>query len=55
MRKVLKWIGIIMGGLVITLFVVATGLMISTDLRFNRVYTLQAEACLLYTSDAADD
>ena len=44
MRKVLKWIGIIMGGLVITLFVVATGLMISTDLRFNRVYTLQAEA-----------
>ncbi len=52
MRKIFKWIGIALGGLVVTLLVVVAGLMVSTDLRFNRVYTLQAETVAI-PNDAA--
>ncbi len=44
MRKVLKWIGIVVGGIVVVLLVTVAGLMISTDLRFNRTYAIEAEA-----------
>ncbi len=43
MRKTIKWIGIALGALAVGLLVVVAGLMVSTDLRFNRVYTFQAE------------
>ena len=44
MRTLLKWIGIALGGTVAVLLVVVAGLMISTDLRFNRIYTFGAES-----------
>ena len=52
MRKVLKWIGIAVGGAVILLLLIAAGLIVSSDLRFNRLYAIQAEVVML-PSDAA--
>ena len=43
MRKLIKWIGIVVGGIVLVVLVAALGLMISSDLRFNRTYSIQAE------------
>lgn len=43
MRRLLKWFGIVLGGAVLVLLVVAGGLMISTELRFNRTYDIDVE------------
>ncbi len=43
MRAVLKWIGIVVGGLAVVLLVVVAGLLISTELRFTRSYSFESE------------
>jgi mono/diheme cytochrome c family protein len=44
MRKVLKWIGIVLGSLVILLGVVVVGLNLSSRARLNRTYDIQPES-----------
>lgn len=52
MKKILKWIGIGLGGLVGLLVLAVAGLLISTEVRFNRVHNVAAEP-LTVSSDAA--
>jgi len=53
MRKLLKWIGIVFGGLIGLLILVAIGLYVSTGMRLNKTYTIQAEAFTFPTDAAA--
>lgn len=43
MRTLLKWTGIVVGAIALLLLLAAAGMMISTDLRFNRTYAIAAE------------
>jgi mono/diheme cytochrome c family protein len=53
MRKVLKWLGIIMGGLLIVVVLAAVGMILVTDSRFNRTYAIQPEPITVSTDAAA--
>jgi len=44
MRKILKWIGIVLGGLVVLLLVAAGVVYIVSEARFNKTYDIQVEA-----------
>ncbi len=52
MRKVLKWIGIVLGGLIGVIVLALAGLLVSTELRFSRVHAVTAEPVAI-PSDAA--
>ncbi len=41
MRRVLKWVGIVLGGLVGLALLVAVGLYVSASVRMTRTYDLQ--------------
>lgn len=53
MKKILKWIGIVLGGLVALVVVAVLGMMWSTDSRFNKKYDIQAEAVAIPTDEAS--
>jgi mono/diheme cytochrome c family protein len=53
MRKLLKWAGIVLGGLLALAVVVLAGMSISTQLRMNRTYDIQAEAVVIPTDAAS--
>jgi hypothetical protein len=53
MRKMLKWIGIVLGGLV-SLSLVAAGVIYAwTEAQFNRTYSIQPELLVIPTNEAA--
>ena len=52
MRKILKWIAIVLGGLIGLAILVVLGLYVSTTLRMNKTYDIQPEAVVV-PSDAA--
>lgn len=52
MKTVLKWIGIVLGGLVVLVVIVVLGLMWSADSRFNRKYNVQAEPITIPSDEA---
>ncbi len=52
MRRILKWIGIILGGLIGLLALAVIGMIVSTDMRFNRTHDVQPEAVAV-SNDAA--
>ena len=53
MKKVLKWIGIILGGLVALLLVAAVVLYVLGSNRINKTYHIQPEAIAIPTDEAA--
>ncbi|MEJ2600168.1 MAG: c-type cytochrome [Anaerolineales bacterium] len=53
MKKVLKWIGIVLGGLVALLLVAAVVLYILGSARLNKTYDIQPEAITIPTDEAA--
>ena len=53
MRKILKWIGIVLAALVGLVVVVVAGLSISSNSRLNKTYTIQPEAVDIPTDAAA--
>ena len=44
MKNVLKWIGIIVGGLVLLIVVVVGGVYMAATMRMDRVYSIQPAA-----------
>jgi mono/diheme cytochrome c family protein len=52
MKVVLKWIGIVLGGIAVLAIIAVLGLMWSADSRFNRKYDVPVEAITI-SSDAA--
>lgn len=52
MKKVLKWIGIILGGLLILIILAAVGLSIAGGARLNKTQNIQAEAISIPTDEA---
>lgn len=53
MRKVLKWIGIVLGGLVGLIVLALVALYVTAEVRLNRTYTVQPEAVTIPTDPAA--
>ncbi|HEX6386533.1 MAG TPA: c-type cytochrome [Anaerolineae bacterium] len=53
MKKALKWIGIILGGLIILVVVAAVGLSVAGASRLNKTHDIQAEAITIPTDGAA--
>ena len=53
MKKVFKWIGIVVGGLVVLLVIVLAGMYISTEMRLNKTYAIQPEALAIPTDAAS--
>ena len=53
MRKILKWIGIVVGVLVGLIILAAVGLYASTGMRLNKTYNIQPEALTIPTDAAA--
>lgn len=53
MKSVLKWIGIILGGLIILVIVAAVGLSVLSVSRLNKTYDVQAENITVPTDEAA--
>ena len=53
MRKVIKWIGIVVGGLVGLIVVAVLGMMWSTDYRLNKKYDIPAEPVTIPTDAAS--
>jgi mono/diheme cytochrome c family protein len=53
MRKALKWIGIVVGGLVGLVVLIVAGILVSTGMRLNRTYDIQPEAVTIPTDAAA--
>jgi mono/diheme cytochrome c family protein len=49
MKKILKWIGIVIGGLVLLVVLVAGGMLVSTNLRFSKTYDIQPEPLAIPT------
>lgn len=43
MKKVLKWIGIVLGGLVVLIILIVAGLYISASMRLNKTYNISVE------------
>jgi mono/diheme cytochrome c family protein len=53
MNKILKWIGIVVGGLVALIVIVVGGMVWSTDSRFNKKYDIKAESVVIPTDKAS--
>ena len=53
MRKVLKWIGIILGALVGLLLLAVAVVYVISSIRFNRTYDIQFEAVVIPTDEAS--
>lgn len=53
MKKVLKWIGIIVGGLVGVILLVLAGLYLSAEFRFNKTYAITPEPVTIPTDAAS--
>jgi mono/diheme cytochrome c family protein len=53
MLKVLKWIGIVLGSLVILILLIAGGMILSVNSRVNKVYNVQPEAITIPTDAAS--
>lgn len=53
MKRILKWIGIIVGGLVALVVIAVLGMIVSADSRFNKKYDIQAEAVVIPTNEAS--
>jgi mono/diheme cytochrome c family protein len=53
MKKVLKWVGIILGGLVGVLLLAVVGLSIAGGARLNRTHDIQVESIAIPTDEAA--
>ena len=53
MKKILKWIGIGLGGLIVLLLLVVGGMMLSTDFRLSRTYDIPAETITIPTDAAS--
>lgn len=53
MRKIIRWVGIILGGLVLLAVLAAGGLILSSEARFNRTYVIRAEAVPIPTDAAS--
>ena len=53
MKKALKWIGIILGGLIILVVVAAVGLSVAGASRLNKTHDIQAETITIPTDGAA--
>lgn len=53
MKKVLKWIGIVVGSLLGLAVLVVAGLYLSTEYRFNRSYSIQPETIAISTDPAS--
>lgn len=51
--KILKWIGIILGGLIVLVALAAGGMIISSTNRFNKTYDIQPEPLTIPTDDAS--
>lgn len=49
MRKLLKWIGIILGGLIGLIVLAAIGLYVSVNLRLSKIYTIRPETVAIPT------
>jgi mono/diheme cytochrome c family protein len=53
MKKVLKWIGIVVGGLLVVALLVVGGMILSVNSRLNKTYSPQAEPLAIPTDEAA--
>lgn len=53
MKKVLKWVGIILGGLLVLIILAAVGLNIAGGARLNKTQNIQAETISIPTDEAA--
>jgi len=51
--KILKWIGIILGGLILLIALAAGGMIASSTSRFNKTYAIQAEPLTIPTDEAS--
>lgn len=51
--KILKWIGIILGGLIVVVVLAAGGMIISATNRFNKTYDIQPEPLTIPTDEAS--
>jgi mono/diheme cytochrome c family protein len=52
-KKVLKWIGIVLGGLVVLIVLILAGLYISTSIRLNKTYNISVETVKIPNDPAA--
>jgi mono/diheme cytochrome c family protein len=52
-KKVLKWIGIVLGGLVLLVVIVAGGMILSTTLKLNKIYHITPEVVTVPTDAAS--
>jgi mono/diheme cytochrome c family protein len=53
MRKVIKWIGIVVGGLLAIIVIALAGLYLSADFRFNKTYDITSEPVAISTDAAS--
>ncbi len=53
MRKALKWIGIVLGALLLLVVVVAGGMILSATLKLNKTYNITPEAVVIPTDAAS--
>lgn len=53
MKKILTWIGIIIGGLVALAVIAVLGMILSADSRFNKKYDIKVEAVAISTDEAS--
>ena len=53
MKRVLKWIGIILGGLIVLVIVAAVGLAVAGTSRLNKTYDVQAENVTIPSDEAS--
>jgi mono/diheme cytochrome c family protein len=53
MKKVLKWVGIVIGGLLVLIVVAVIGLSISANSRLNKTYDITAETITIPTDPEA--
>jgi len=55
MKKVVKWIGIVLGGLFVVVVIAAIGLSVAGNARLNKTVDIQAESLQIPTETAALD
>jgi mono/diheme cytochrome c family protein len=53
MRNLLKWIGIVVGGLVAVVVIAAVGMILSTNARFSKQHTIPVETIAIPTDEAS--
>ncbi len=51
--KILKWIGIVLGGLIVLVVLAAGGMIVGTTNRFNKTYDIQPEPLTIPTDEAS--